>query len=545
MVARKGWRRDDAGCSGAGEDICEWRQSGISFGDEESAAMGFPRSEGSHGQSFPKSEHGGSAEEGARLYHVPSSAHDGFLLEPPLSVAPIARYSFDADGTDSAPTGGFQDAVFSLGASITTNALTSGALHLNRDHEHATLGNPVALQITGPISLSAWVNASILSKEDIQNLLVKGPSPDPERSIFLRINHAAGQYEFGASDENGERLAAYPIPDGDRGAWFHLAGIHDGTRWKLYHNGTLVATKLDSTGAIPVVADWTIAKRANADGDFFHGSIDEVYLFDTAIADSDVASLFQTTVPLWTAIDYPAAQTWNSGPGGHGYSFDQFMGTNVSFEMRGVSASIHIRAEFDLSQNQLDPINHLELNTVYDDGFVAYLNGAEVHRENAPLILNGQSASTRPHLPETEEVTFNLEDHLDLLKPGTNVFAVHGLNNWIQSDDFFIHAQLRAGTAAFSVAPSASAYTTPVTLSQSSIVNARIFHNGEWGPLATVDYQTPNFAITKIHYNPDVDPEEDPFPASAYEIHRDSEYRSPPSLNTLLAPAIPSPHRIL
>ncbi|MGI9244299.1 MAG: chitobiase/beta-hexosaminidase C-terminal domain-containing protein, partial [Verrucomicrobiales bacterium] len=92
--------------------------------------------------------------EDERFYHVPTSAADGFLLNPPLSIAPIAHYTFDEDGTDSAPSGGSQNAVFSFGTSVTSNALTTGALSFSRDNEHATLGDPVALHITGPISIS-------------------------------------------------------------------------------------------------------------------------------------------------------------------------------------------------------------------------------------------------------------------------------------------------------------------------------------------------------------------------------------------------------
>ncbi len=453
-----------------------------------------------------------------RFYHVPISLDDGFLLNPPLSIVPIAYYPFDEDGADHAPSGGSQDAVLSLGTSVTSDALTAGALHLNRDNEHATLGNPSALQITGPISISTWAYATVLSKQAIQYLLVKGPDADSGRSVFLRINYAAGRYEFGASDENGDRFAAFPIPASDRSKWFNLTGVHDGAQWKLYHNGILVASEPDHIGAIPVASDWTLGSRASADGDFLYGSLDEVYFFNAALSDSDVVSLFDTIVPLWTAIDYESARTWGFGPGGHGYNFDEFMMTDISFEMRGVSASVLTRGEFDLSSKQLESINYLELNMVYDDGFVAYLNGTAIHRENAPLVVHGQSKATLPHLPETEEVTFNLEDHVDLLRSGINVLAVQGLNNWIQSDDFLIHSQLRGGGVLFSVAPSASAYSGPVTLDQSMEINARIFHGGEWGHLATVDFQTPNLAITKIHYDPDVDPEVDLFPASAYEF---------------------------
>ena len=456
--------------------------------------------------------------EDGRFYHVPTSGDDGFLLSPPLSIAPIARYTFDEDGADSAPSGGSQDAVFSSGTSVTSSSLTAGALSLNRDNEHATLGDPAVLQIEGPISVSTWAYATSLSKQDIQYLIVKGPAADFGRSVFLRINYAAGQYEFGVSDENGERVAGFPIPESDRNEWLHLAGVHDGTQWKLYHNGILVATEPDPIGAIPVAGNWTLGARESADGDFLYGYLDEVYIFDAAISDADVVSLHETTVPLWIAIDYASAQSWNFSPGGHGYSFDELMMTNISSEMWGVSASVLTRAEFDLSPGELESINYLEINTIYDDGFVAYLNGNEIHREHAPPILYGQSEATLPHIPETEEVTFNLEDHVDLLQVGTNVFAVQGLNNSYQSDDFLIHTQLRGGGATFSVAPSASAYAGPLTLDQSVEINARVFIDGKWGPLATVDYQTPNLAITKIHYNPDVDPEEDAFPSSAYEF---------------------------
>jgi len=452
-----------------------------------------------------------------RFYRVPTSGDDGFLLAPPLSVVPIARYTFDKDGTDSAPAGGLQNVILGPGASITSNAMTTGALLLNRDNEHAIIGDPPALQITGPISVSAWAYATTLSNEDLQNILIKGPSGNPERSLFLRINHAAKQYEFGVTDENGTRLAAFPIPGEDRGAWVHLAGIHDGTQSKLYHNGILVANAPDLIGAIPISGDWTLGAQAEADGDFLYGSIDEVHIFNDAITDSDVTALYRATIPQWTALNYQPALDWSFGPGGHGYSFNQFIGTDISGEMPGVSASVYVRAEFGLSQNQIDSINHLELNTVYDDGFVAYLNGVEVHRENAPAVLHGQSKSLGPHLPEDEEVKFKLEEHVDLLLPGINVFAIHGLNNSINSDDFLIHTQLRAGTAAYSVAASATPFTVPVPIRRSTVVKARIFCKDEWGPLVTADYQTPNFAITKIHYNPKVNPANDAFPANAYE----------------------------
>ena len=131
-----------------------------------------------------------------------------------------------------------------------------------------------------------------------------------------------------------------------------------------------------------------------------------------------------------------------------------------------------------------------------------------------PLIINGQSEATSPHRPEDEIVTFNLEDDIGLLQPGTNIFAVQGLNNWFQSDDFLIHSQLRAGDPR-RIRWHPPLPPTPAQLFYQSRPRSThaFFTTVQWGPLATVDYHTPNIAITKIHYNPSVDPGEDTFPA--------------------------------
>ena len=66
----------------------------------------------------------------------------------------------------------------------------------------------------------------------------------------------------------------------------------------------------------------------------------------------------------------------------------------------------------------------------YNDGFVAYINGQEVARRNAPVTPQWDSAATAARSVEDslqyEEI--DITDSLDVLQPGRNVLAIHGLN---------------------------------------------------------------------------------------------------------------------
>lgn len=80
----------------------------------------------------------------------------------------------------------------------------------------------------------------------------------------------------------------------------------------------------------------------------------------------------------------------------------------------------------------------------YDDGFVAYLNGTEIVRRNAPADVAWNTKATKSHI-DTEAVEFESIDasnFLGLLRPGENVLAIHGMNNSQGGSDFLIEPVL-------------------------------------------------------------------------------------------------------
>ena len=67
----------------------------------------------------------------------------------------------------------------------------------------------------------------------------------------------------------------------------------------------------------------------------------------------------------------------------------------------------------------------------YEDGFVAYLNGVEVARDNFTGVPRWDSAagSDRADGRMSQSVAFDISAHKGLLRPGHNVLAIQGLND--------------------------------------------------------------------------------------------------------------------
>jgi hypothetical protein len=156
------------------------------------------------------------------------------------------------------------------------------ALYFNGTNASVSLENPAKLDITGKVTLMAWVR---IEATDVQrNILVRGDTATAAPDLYLRINE--GGYEIGCSSPDAWLDA--PIPSEDKGQWVHLAGTYDGSRWSLYRNGRLLASSAITTGLPQITGGWAIGSNDAGSQHFFQGHIAGAAIWNVALEAEDI-----------------------------------------------------------------------------------------------------------------------------------------------------------------------------------------------------------------------------------------------------------------
>jgi len=175
-----------------------------------------------------------------------------------------------------------------------------------------SLNNPPSLNISGQITLEAWIKPDA-TQTNTASIISHGPpnetvfsiGDDPpaypliltgallnSNQVYLKIEGNGANYVVGSSSATSTNQASFAVPSGDLGGgnWIYLAGTYDGTTWRLYRNGAQVASAAGS-GALAVnYGEWGIGATGMGWADNFAGAIDEAAIYNTALSSAKVAS---------------------------------------------------------------------------------------------------------------------------------------------------------------------------------------------------------------------------------------------------------------
>ncbi len=212
------------------------------------------------------------------------------------------------------------------------------------------LGAPAGLDISGNITLMAWVKPTV--KNFFRDIIVRGWD-DKYAETFLRISRGTdlvgsgygttNHYEIGVSDGASYDSVLVPMPEGDIGNWVFLAGTYDGTEWSLYRNGKKIGTKASAIGALVTTNAWAIGAQSEADlggpfsspggiSTYFGGNIDEAAIFGTALTEGEISALYDA------AQGSPVITRSIATP-------DGFANTPWSTLFKGANATLNVVAE--------------------------------------------------------------------------------------------------------------------------------------------------------------------------------------------------------
>ena len=135
--------------------------------------------------------------------------------------------------------------------------------------------------------------------------------------------------------------------------------------------------------------------------------------------------------------------SWKLGKTGVGYDYGNRIGLNVS-TMRNSTESVYIRVPFVVAN--LADFEEVILRLKYEDGFTAYINGKKIASDNSPRTLNWKSGApqNRPDSIAITPVEFSISGFSNIIREGSNILAIQGLNNQVTSSDLLIHPEIIA-----------------------------------------------------------------------------------------------------
>lgn len=117
-----------------------------------------------------------------------------------------------------------------------------------------------------------------------------------------------------------------------------------------------------------------------------------------------------------------------------------FVRTDLESRMLGKASSAFVRVPF----NSTNTPETLSLRVRYDDGFIAYLNGSEIARRNAPLTPAWDATATvdRNFASASTQEAIDVSLGIPQLVSGTNLLAVHAMNFSANNSDLLFDPEL-------------------------------------------------------------------------------------------------------
>ena len=239
---------------------------------------------------------------------------------------------------NSGSLGYLADGSLVLTTNIGAGPITAGfdnpnpSVPLDGIQQWASFNNPSGLNISGQITLEAWVKPGATQGATARFIThgpplpsdILGGAPDialdgsltTSNEVFLRIEGSGANYSVGSSDGTTFHGATAAVPGGDLGSaqWIHLAGTYDGANWRLYRNGVQLASAASAVGALPVLGgDWAVGATGQGWADNFTGGIDEAAIYGTALSPATIKAHYYVGIngPVTLTITPAAANTVN------------------------------------------------------------------------------------------------------------------------------------------------------------------------------------------------------------------------------------------
>jgi len=230
----------------------------------------------------------------------------------------VAAYGFsEGSGATTADASGNGNSGTLSGAGWTAAGHSGNALSFNGSGAFVDLGNGATLQLSGSMTVSAWIRAAAFPFDDAA-VVSKRTSSKVGFQLDTTIDTGPRTIGFKLTSPTGAMMARYGASALQLNQWYYVTGVYDAAAQTLnvylngaLDNGTLLGpvASAQQNSALNV----NIGRRAGAVGYAFNGTIDEVRIYNRALSPAEIQLDMQ--LPVTGGVPSPADASAPSAPG--------------------------------------------------------------------------------------------------------------------------------------------------------------------------------------------------------------------------------------
>ena len=205
----------------------------------------------------------------------------------------MAYYPLDGNANDASGRG--NHGIMHGGAWVDSEII-GGACDLDGVNDYIDCGRASSIDVTGDLTLAAWVKADAVGGIGSQGRLVIGKWYDISNTDLRQysLGYALGGYPAlhvaaGGTHDSIRATAAVAV-----GSWCHLAGVYDGTSITIYVNGIQKGSKATSQPITSQAVNVFMGNKTYGDygSEYLDGQLDEVRVYHRALSASEIQLLY-------------------------------------------------------------------------------------------------------------------------------------------------------------------------------------------------------------------------------------------------------------
>ena len=222
---------------------------------------------------------------------VDEQAQEDFAGALDITSNLVAHYEFDEGSGTTAidSTANNNDGTHQGSTSHVTGLIGTGALDFSTDssgNDHVEVADDTSIDFgSGDFSVGFWFNST---DTPVGNARIIGQTNGGDGWVFFTDNLGDLRMQV-SSGANFALLSASGLLDGN---WHHVVGVRSGSNFELFVDDVSVDTETVTLGSVNNTELLLIGASATSD---FDGQLDEVRLYDRALASSDVTEYYNYT----------------------------------------------------------------------------------------------------------------------------------------------------------------------------------------------------------------------------------------------------------